>query len=138
MPYQDWLKKHYPIKAHELTNSSDLDCVDHCINNTQGALPENLTGGKYNGWCVVFPKEDKVFRFDSETCALCRKYPERCSNAEGVYCPIVRMQGAACDTDSFEGKGYSTFGASEYDPQPLLNLLLATKEFLQKEQPPCK
>jgi hypothetical protein len=73
MTPEQWLSKHYPVSASELSEASDEECLLHCENKWEGAKEENLPEGMtYEEHCVGNGGFGLIF--DYETCALCHKY----------------------------------------------------------------
>ena len=132
MTPEQWLSKHYPVSASELSEASDEECLLHCINKWEGAKEENLPEGMRYAAHIVFYGHDDGIQFDYETCALCNKYgydTGSCESSTGTQCPIVRMNGSPCYSPYHLDS--NVYSASENDPSPMIDLLQRTIEFVR-------
>jgi hypothetical protein len=110
LSFKTWKEEFYAEDAQNFVERSDMECVEHSIKKWEGALPENLEKhGKnlnYTSACVYTNAQKLKLEFDSETCALCQKYPENCyTDKNAIYenfldetkkCPILRETGDTC------------------------------------------
>ena len=131
MTPEQWLSKHYPIPASALSEATDEECLLHCMNKWEGAKEENLPEGMtYSEHCVG--NGGTGLLFDYETCSLCHKYgydTGSCEKADGMQCPIVRMQGSPCYSPYRLNR--NVYSASDNDPSPMIDLLKRTLEFVR-------
>jgi len=127
MSFDDWKDKYYPVPADSETLDNDSKRIEHSIIKWSGAKKDVLKDYqlKYNDHFIV--NDDDSFKemlFADDTCALCCKYCHTCTSTDGVPCPIVRYTGRNCD---------SVYTVSDYDPQPMIDLLENTLEFVKHE-----
>jgi hypothetical protein len=132
MSFKSWKVEFYAEDAKDLVERSDMECVEHSIKKWEGALPENLAKHSkslnYTGARVSTNAGKYVLEFDSETCALCQKYPEDChTDAESRFenfldqtkkCPILRETGETC---------HHAYKHSIDDPSKMIKLLKIIK-----------
>lgn len=123
---EQWWTDHYPVEAASLKDASDKECIEHSMAKFKGFLPENLP----NGWLYLDhylfdAKGDVKLVANSESCALCQKYPsDGCENVDGNFCPIRRFTGkTCCDVGS---STWIIYEATSNNPQPMLDLLSLT------------
>lgn len=145
MSLKTWKNEFYSLPIYALINPTDLECVNHSILKWSGALPENLKKHKvsYEDHEVYESSPSSTaFYFGGTTCALCNIYFEdkdenECySEDKAEYCPIVRLLGRPCDRkdNSTKPPTESIYDQSANVPEPMLNLLKQTRDYLIKEE----
>lgn len=139
MSMETWLDEFYPKTVYDLNNNpTDLECIDHSILKWSGALPENLEKHdvEYASYTIRSDKTD--FPFDGNTCALCQVYHTEdggCYNSKlNEACPIVRFLQRRCDQSSRvdSKRELSIYNQSRDTPEPIINLLQQTREYVLK------
>lgn len=126
MNFDDWKNKYYPVPADIKTLDSDIKKIEHSIIKWSGAKKDVLKDYslKYDDHFIFDDDDCEEMVFALDTCALCVKYGVTCTSIDGVPCPIVRATGSNCD---------SVYNISDYDPQPMIDLLENTLEFVKHE-----
>lgn len=129
MSIETWLDEFYS-DVYELDDDTpDIEAVKHSLRKWTGALPENLAKHDlhYVNWTIKPTDSGTIaaFRFDSESCSLCRLYmtkDEECGN-----CPLYQSAGYISCDDS----GLSAYRSSKNDPTPMIEALQKTITFLE-------
>lgn len=133
---QAWVTDNYPVPADRLTYATDRQCIQHALKKWRGALKIKKYGLTYEDHCISAPIPANVlitvseFYFGEESCSLCKKYAAACYRNK-IPCPIIRYQGYSCD-DNHD----NTYYKSANDPQPMIQLLKSTLEFVKQEPKP--
>lgn len=136
MSLESWKAEFYPKNAHQFSTESDKKCIKAAIKKWKGAFPENCAkhNVRYVEHSIIDIKSNEELEFDDDACTLCVKYFEAfCyrNNSTGiVHCPIIRLQGIPCDKAPASGEA-STYDKSKNDPEPILNLLKETLQFVK-------
>jgi len=133
MSMETWLDEFYPKTVYDLSdNPTDLECIDHSILKWSGALPKNLEKHEVEYADYTVRNNSNFLPFDGTTCALCQVYHTEdggCYNSElNEACPIVRFLHRRCDQCS-----PNIYHQSKYTPEPMINLLQQTREYILKE-----
>ncbi len=135
-----WLDEFYPKTVYDLSdNLTDLECIDHSILKWSGALPENLEKHNVIYASYAIRSDETNFTFDGHTCALCQIYRTEdygCYNPElNKTCPIVRVLQRCCDQSNRvdSKRELSIYDQSRDTPEPMINLLQQTREYVLKE-----
>lgn len=128
MSVETWIKEFYPVLAEDCTRKNALE---HTIRKWRGALPHNLKRHRVIIRDQRIEDEDKevkegleetIFWFDTETCALCWRYP--CSE-----CPLYRLRDASCVEDNERTRGpYLAFVDDMCGARPMLRLLYKARK----------
>lgn len=139
MSLATWKKEFYPTTAKTAAaRTGAVKCIEHSLKKWEGALPENLEkhGLEYEDHVIWNKEKTESMRFDSWTCALCKKYLDRydCSG-----CPIVIAGNPECDAypleedDNGDGVPIDGYRKSENNPQPMIDTLKKTLEFYKNK-----
>lgn len=108
------------------------DATRHCLRKWEGLTPENLSKhGLVTHGPEIYAEEDTfvdapLFHLGGRDCALCQMHSYSGSDPCG-RCPITKSRdGVSCDAE------WEHF-VIHADPQPMLDLLQSTLEYLTKE-----
>lgn len=116
----DWLKTYYPVPADIAAQGTDLEAIEHCLLKWQGAADAEEYGLTYENWRLLDNIGRRVFWFDSESCALCEKYPkgeeQKCHDGNGQLCPFFKHTECTCP-----------YSESRHDPLPMITALQRIK-----------
>lgn len=142
MPIDTWKLEFYPTPAsvarHLGANGVEgpfmrrpADAVRHCLRKWEGLTTENLCKhGLWAGGSSLYAVENvfadyPLFHLGGSSCALCQMSSRSGSNPCN-RCPITVSRGTPCDDE------WEHFVICD-DPQPMLDLLQSTLEYLTKE-----
>lgn len=126
MNFDEWKDRYYPVPASSKTISNDIKRLEHSILKWSGVKKDVLKDYslKYDDHFITSDDDFEEMLLAAETCALCVKYGVTCTSRDGIECPIVMATGSDCD---------SVYCVSGDDPQPMIDLLEKTLEFVKHE-----
>lgn len=138
MSFESWKEEFYSVDASDYSTKTDEECLKHCIQKWEGALPENVEKHevKYKDHVVFEDLSGQNLCYNDMSCALCKKYSDIAPDEDDYdcysyetdeYCPVVRIKGYACN---------DTFVKALNDPTDMIQLLKDTLKGIEQFQYP--
>lgn len=95
MSIESWKAEFYPIPAKLMYGSSDEACILHSLRRYEGLKPENLLkhGLKLKDYILIEPDTNHALGLSAFHCALCTKYPLKCTGEKELKCIFIRVTG---------------------------------------------
>lgn len=132
MSFESWKEEFYSVGVRDYTTKTDQECLKHCIQKWEGALPENVEKHevKYKNRTVFEDLNVQNLQYNGNSCALCKKYSDISPDDDDCYsyetdehCPIVRIKGFTCE---------SVYIVTSNDPTNMIQLLKETLKGIEQ------
>lgn len=137
MSIESWNREFYPVDVWDVPQDQ---AIQHSLTKWQGLNKTALR--RHKVWVVgsrLYDAQEKVFRIDDSTCALCVHYA---SVAPACHdCPLALLRGGVpCDSAEgderyFSDTPYGKF-VKQSDPRPMQRLLARALKLQMKEPRP--